>query len=415
MRVLVGCGRWELIGGSERYALETAAELAQRGHDVSVLTGGGSAPTPRRVLRVDWAPFGDPHAGHAARAELAGILAGAQPDVVLQLTPSAPWISADLLASAPLVRFVQDHTLFCPGRNKLHANGDVCRRAPGRACREHLLARGGCHGLRPRRGALRRIRECLDDLALHRGAARVLVASEYMHNECLRAGLRPGKVEILPYATRAATPAAPSAPPPAATLRFLARAADAPLVLCASRLALPDKGVDYLLTALTLLRGDWRAVIAGDGPAADWLREKARAEGLAERVHFAGWLSAAQVEHLHARARVAVVPSIWDEPFGIAGIEAMAHGVPVVACAVGGVQQWLMEGRGGTLVPPRDVAALAAALARVLGDEDLARLTGAAGRRRVEAEFRPARHYRRLEEVLRGAARAARGGASVAS
>ena len=65
--------------------------------------------------------------------------------------------------------------------------------------------------------------------------------------------------------------------------------------------------------------------LAGTGPAEAWLREKAAAEGLGERVVFTGWLGADALEALYALASVVVFPSMWNEPFGLVGLEAMAH------------------------------------------------------------------------------------------
>jgi glycosyltransferase involved in cell wall biosynthesis len=80
-----------------------------------------------------------------------------------------------------------------------------------------------------------------------------------------------------------------------------------------------------------------------------------------------------------------VLPSL-DEGLSVALVEAMAHGVPVVATAVGGVPE-LLEGDAGVLVPPRDAEALADALASVLGSPERRAHLARAGRRRVETEF----------------------------
>jgi glycosyltransferase involved in cell wall biosynthesis len=75
------------------------------------------------------------------------------------------------------------------------------------------------------------------------------------------------------------------------------------------------------------------------------------------------------------------------EGFGVACLEAMAHGRPVVAGDVGGLRDLVVDGETGYLVPPRDVTALRKALERLLGDRDLRRSLGEAGRRRAEERF----------------------------
>src|SRR5207247_1343444 len=92
------------------------------------------------------------------------------------------------------------------------------------------------------------------------------------------------------------------------------------------------------------------------------------------------------VVQLYSHAAVFCCPSVY-EPFGIINLEAMACETPVVASAVGGILEVVVDGETGILVPPADPAALAAALTRVLDDPALGRRMGQAGRKRVEAQF----------------------------
>jgi glycosyltransferase involved in cell wall biosynthesis len=130
---------------------------------------------------------------------------------------------------------------------------------------------------------------------------------------------------------------------------------------------IPSKGVDVLLRALARVDGV-SAVIAGEGPGRDQLVELATQLGVSSRVEFVGWVSADERARLLAGARLLAVPSLWDEAFGIVGVEALAAGVPVVASAVGGIPSWLTDGRAGLLFPRNDDAALAAAVRRILDD-----------------------------------------------
>jgi glycosyltransferase involved in cell wall biosynthesis len=83
---------------------------------------------------------------------------------------------------------------------------------------------------------------------------------------------------------------------------------------------------------------------------------------------------------------VVVCPS-RREGFGVACLEAMAHGRPVVATAVGGLRDLVVDGETGIVVPPRDPAALRTALTTLLADRDLRRRLGSAGRERARAGF----------------------------
>jgi glycosyltransferase involved in cell wall biosynthesis len=145
--------------------------------------------------------------------------------------------------------------------------------------------------------------------------------------------------------------------------------ADPPEILFAGRLS-PEKGVLELLEATQGLR----LVAAGDGP-------------LRRRVPAAlGFVPHDQLQQLYARAALVACPS-RREGFGVACLEAMAHGRPVVATAVGGLRDLVVDGQTGVLVPSRDPAALRAAFDRLLGDRELRRRLGSAGRERARRHF----------------------------
>jgi glycosyltransferase involved in cell wall biosynthesis len=106
----------------------------------------------------------------------------------------------------------------------------------------------------------------------------------------------------------------------------------------------------------------------------------------------------ADVREVLAALDVFVLPS-RTEGMSNALLEAMAMALPVVATAVGGTPEVIADGRSGLLVPPDDASALAAAIARVLADADLARRLGAAARQTVEERYGARSMVRRLEAV----------------
>jgi glycosyltransferase involved in cell wall biosynthesis len=145
--------------------------------------------------------------------------------------------------------------------------------------------------------------------------------------------------------------------------------ADPPEVFYAGRLS-PEKGVLELVEAARGLN----LVVAGDGP-------------LRRQVPQAlGFVPPDELALLYARAALVACPS-HREGFGVACLEAMAHGRPVVASAVGGLLDLVVDGETGIHVPPGDVPALRAALERLLGDRELRRHMGEAGRRRAGERF----------------------------
>jgi glycosyltransferase involved in cell wall biosynthesis len=159
-------------------------------------------------------------------------------------------------------------------------------------------------------------------------------------------------------------------------------------------------GHETLLSALSILaarRAGWRCVLAGDGPEERRLRTLAASGGLASLVEFAG--------HSSDAPRFLATLDIYVHPCLVSGmpnavLEAMATGLPVVATAVGGTPEAVVDGETGLLVPPRDPEALAAALERLIADEPLRRRMGAAGRARVEAHFSVERMVADTEALL---------------
>ena len=100
-------------------------------------------------------------------------------------------------------------------------------------------------------------------------------------------------------------------------------------------------------------------------------------------VTFAGSIPQQQLVNFYREADVFVFPSMWNEPFGMPIIEAMATGVPVVATRGGGIPELIIDGETGLLVERGDAKALADAIIRLLSDEELRKSMGKAARKRA--------------------------------
>jgi glycosyltransferase involved in cell wall biosynthesis len=173
------------------------------------------------------------------------------------------------------------------------------------------------------------------------------------------------------------------------------------LVLLALGALVRRKGLDVLLDALAELeRKDLRPLLwlGGEGDARPKLEKQAKTLGLAQRVQFLG--SRRDVADLLAGSDVFVMPS-RREGLGVAALEAMAAGKPLVASNVGGLGEAVVDGSTGLLVPPDDAVALAAALERLLGDRDLRARCGAAGPERIRFTFHVDRMVASYETLYR--------------
>jgi colanic acid/amylovoran biosynthesis glycosyltransferase len=181
--------------------------------------------------------------------------------------------------------------------------------------------------------------------------------------------------------------------PPAAASELPLRAT--PVVLCPASL-LPVKGHRHLLDAAARLaaRGiPFELWLAGEGPEGGAIAHRVEELGLGDRARALGTLPHAALLRLYREGRVdcVILPSLdlgdgLHEGISVALIEAMAHGVPVIATRTGGLPELLADG-AGLLVPPADSGALADELERVLGSPALRTELARAGRRRIEEEF----------------------------
>ncbi|MBI4557029.1 MAG: glycosyltransferase family 4 protein [Candidatus Hydrogenedentes bacterium] len=121
-----------------------------------------------------------------------------------------------------------------------------------------------------------------------------------------------------------------------------------------------------------------------------------------EHLKAVGWQDHAHMMRLYEGVDICVVPSLWEEPFGIVAVEAMAVGRPVVASRVGGLQMIVREGETGLLFEPDDDEMLAQHLSTLLDDFDLGRRMGDAGRKRAETEYDWQRIIERHYPVILG-------------
>jgi glycosyltransferase involved in cell wall biosynthesis len=174
-----------------------------------------------------------------------------------------------------------------------------------------------------------------------------------------------------------------------------------PVVLSVARLY-PRKRLADLLDAASRLRArgvglDVRVV--GKGPEWAALVERHAALGLKDFVALLGDVSREQLAEEYANADVFCLPSV-QEGFGIVFLEAMAAGLPVVACRAAAIPEVVLDGATGALVPPRDPDAIASALADLARDSGRARRLGDEGRRRV-LDFTPGRVAERFLDAVR--------------
>lgn len=228
--------------------------------------------------------------------------------------------------------------------------------------------------------------------ALLRNSAAVIVLGRYW-SELIERNLpgMAGHVMILPNATASVASGPETAKDGRVRISFFGRLGEI-------------KGTPQLVEALALLRhrSDWTATIAGNGDVGATREALARLQ-IADRVSVPGWLGPAAAAELLRRTDVLVQPSFVDNlPMTV--LEAFAQGIPVVATPVGVVDDVVRPEVNGLLVPAGDVAALADALARLIGDPTLRQRLGASARRDHAAQYEMDGYLTRLAEIWRKAA-----------
>ncbi len=182
-----------------------------------------------------------------------------------------------------------------------------------------------------------------------------------------------------------------------------------PVVVCVSRLV-PRKGQDALIRALPAIHRrvpDAALLVVSGGPYRSALERLAREAGVARDVAFTGSVPWEELPAHYAAGDVFAMPcrtrrrGLDVEGLGIVYLEASATGLPVVAGDSGGAPDAVRDGETGYVVSGRDLAAIADRVATLLGDADLARRMGAAGRAWVEAEWRWQAQAERMRALLR--------------
>lgn len=222
------------------------------------------------------------------------------------------------------------------------------------------------------------------------GAERIIVTSPQMRDECARLSEFRANAAVVPIGIEVDD--SPIAPKPleGRDLLFVGRLVE-------------FKGVEYLISAMKCL--DATLSIVGKGPARDSLERHARAEGVADRVTFEGFVSEARLDRLYREATLFVLPSVGEnESFGIVQLEAMKRGLPVINTSLPtGVPYASVDGQTGRTVPPGDPEAIAAAAEELLADPERYRRYSANARRRVREEFDEERMLERTNAVYRDA------------
>lgn len=387
MKVMVIHNRCRSNGpsGENRVVDQESAALTEAGHEVICFGRDsdeiGSWPLAKKALlpaRLIWNP--------GARRDLAAALLEHKPDVA-HVHNTFPLLSDAVLhacqdAAVPVVATIHNYRLGCTSGD-FYRDGAVCH-----DCAHGSLLPGvvrGCY-----RGSRAASAPLALSIGVHRSAWRSLI-SAYIFISAAQRDLLGGL--DLPRERRFVRHNMISRQ----ELEILPRE---PAVLYAGRLA-EVKGLRLLMAAWDRYLGlsnvpGLRFRIAGSGPL-----EREVAEWAAARpsVEMLGLVPASRCAELMSTARAVVVPSAWEEPFGLVVVEAMAAGTPPIAAGHGSFAELITPGVDGALFRPGDAESLAAVIADVAAHPETYQAYGSRARETYEDRFNPDQSLKHLLEI----------------
>jgi len=396
MKILYVHERYGALAGAEANAHITATELGHLGHDMAILHG---TPTDRNLAAWDETfPTRFSLAGKDGATAVAEALASFSPDVIyVHKMPDLAVLEALVESRRPLVRMVHDHDIYCMRSYKYnYLTRKICTRAASPYCIFPCLAsvvRNTGSGF-----PLKFVSygEKKREIALNQCFDRMVVVTNYMQEELVRNGFDPARIEIHAPVPREGDP------------NLRSTFSDRNLIIYAGQI-IRGKGVDILLEALTRVKTNFECIILGDGNQRGECERLSQQLGLADRVHFKGFVPQEELKTYYRECSVVALSSVWAEPIATIGLEVMRYALPVVAFDAGGIKDWLLDGQNGYLVPWMDRDAFAGRLDELLQDKTKARQMGEAGLELVSERYDFREYIASLEDMFGRVVAARRG------
>ena len=404
MRIAVASWSRRKVGGAETYLDAVLPALLNAGHDLAYVSEV-DAPSERAPIAIPaaipvWC-FADDGLQVLQR------LREWRPDLIFSHALDDAALETALIAGRKGIFYSHNYYGACLTGTKTHSfpQAHPCTRRFGAGCLALFYPRR-CGGLNPVFAwklylREKRYREVLRHYSL------IVTASEHMRREYINQGIDPKYVRTISSVIAPASGSVALAEADAIALALRKFNVDRIRLLFLGRMV-DLKGGAELLEALPQvalsLRRPVHLTFVGDGPARSaWTR---RAASLHARfgqiaVEFAGWASPDDIAAVAAESHLLVMPSLWPEPFGRAGLEVGQWGVPSVAFATGGIPEWLLDGVNGHLASgdPATAHGLAEAIVRALSDRDhYARLCAKACAR--VKDYRVTSHVARLSKLF---------------
>lgn len=378
-------------GGIETYLLAIIPRLAADGVESVVVFGDGDASLVKQAECVPAVLSSKVSDRRQAYRLVEGCVRRYRPDVIHVHNVQNVGAIAACLDSVPSVFTAHDYRYLCPSSAfYFRRSQSVCSRTCGPACLVETL-RGHCMSPYPTRGwrQYSRVQWMRNNLNRFRMA---IAPSQGAARRLRESGVDKTMTRVIPYFCPNEVLDGPRSLPEVSTLLYVGRFSE-------------NKGWHVFLKALGQLPPNIRGRMVGN------LSARSRAEiedyaskcGCKDRLALFPWAGRDEIVRHYCEASVLVFPSLWDETLGIVGLEALACGVPVIASDVGGVREWLIQGKTGQLVTPGNAKEIACIARSLLSMPEGLLLMGRAGLELVSGKFSPARHLEELLGVYRSA------------
>jgi glycosyltransferase involved in cell wall biosynthesis len=296
----------------------------------------------------------------------------------------------EVQGECPVLYTLHNHNPYCPSGNKyLPASGVSCdRKMSYFGCAwGHLV--DGCGSRRPQNIVKNLQRSHWELEILRRLKIPVISNSDYVREQLIYHGLPPEQTVTLRCGV---------AIPKSITKPLTQENHQNQRILFAGRIT-PNKGLEWLLKALTLTDRRIQLDIAGEGWDRPRMENLARQLGASERVTWHGWCASEKLDSLYEQCFAVIFPSLWHEPAGLVTLEAYAHYRPVIASAVGGIPEHICSGETGILVKANDINQLAIAIRELAQDYLKTRSMGEKGHALFLESFTIDLHIQHLQEI----------------
>lgn len=386
-------------GGAERLLLDTSKNLLKEGHQVSLVVANddrhikGKEFWPGRVNRYYLPELLVPlnqkstFQNYRRRKKYLDCIRYFQdiidieaPDIIHVHNFPSIEVLKDLKLNVPLIRTIHSYENLCRSRMKIFADGSICNDPLGGKCKE-ICGFDDCF-------LATRIRA--ENRFMKKNFSRIIAISSWIKQVLLLNGFSEKQVKTICNFTNLEPQ--------------LTAIEEQHQILYVGRIT-SEKGLEELIDAVgktktkPMLRIAGINGLLGKSDYENQLELYAQNAGICLRLE--PWAEKEELERLFRTAKIVAFSSIWPEPFGLVGIEAMRCGKAVIAFDAGGVRDWLEDGVNGFVVPHLDTDAYAERIDQLLMDDSLRQKMGEAGCRMAQTEFSPARYMEQLLGLYR--------------